>query len=136
MKAKKVAKKLRDRDISDANYAKFSRCTVVHDGQAVCFRYPCGDSYVVSSAKLLSWFREPNCVYEDGKAQDWPADRRYVVPADICIKTARRVVRGHSIRIRMSDDTAYDVAWDTVLMACEPLYEWYGGLPESKKAEC
>ncbi len=130
-----MEKTIRDRNINEKNYSKFSRCAVNDDGRSVRFRYPCGGSYDVDIMQVLSWFDMPNCFYQHGQACDWPSNREYTIPSWLRIKGVRRVACGHALRIRMNDDTAYDVAWDTVLMACEPCYEWYGGLP-TKVYEC
>jgi hypothetical protein len=122
------AKRLWDKDISDANFARFARCLIVRNGTAVCFKYPSQDTYEVDIADILSWFERPHYLCLSKHAENWPADRSYARPAGIRIKGGRRVLRGHAIRLYMTDDTAYDVAWDTVLMACEPRYQWFGGL--------
>jgi len=37
------------------------------------------------------------------------------------------------VRIYLSDGKQHDVPWDTVLMACEPRYEHFGGLTSHSK---
>ncbi len=123
-------KQIRDRDIDDTNYVRFARCSVLEHGLAVRFCYPCGDCYYTTVQDILSWFEKPNCLCVAGRAQAWPDDHVYAPPSDIRIRAVRRVASGHALRVYMEDNTAFDVAWDTVLMALEPRYEWFGGLPE------
>lgn len=42
----------------------------------------------------------------------------------------RRARKNQVVRATFTDGTKGDIAWDTVLMACEPRYEHYGGLTE------
>jgi hypothetical protein len=46
------------------------------------------------------------------------------------ILRVRTISDGHLARLYLSDGRRIDVAWDTILMACEPRYEHYGGLTE------
>lgn len=131
----KKAKQIRDRDISEANYSKFALCEIMRGGLAVCFKYPSGAAYEVDVSDILSWFTTPHYQCTSAGVKNWLDKRSYRPPACLRVRAARRVLGGHALRLRMSDDTAYDVAWDTVLMACEPRYEWYGGLPEKVKAK-
>ena len=61
----------------------------------------------------------------------WDADYE---PFGEAVVKCRRVLSRTAVRIYLSNETAYDVPWDTVLMACEKKYEHFGGLTrESKK---
>ena len=37
------------------------------------------------------------------------------------------------MRVYLDNGEIYDVAWDMILMACEPAYEHFGGLTEDSK---
>jgi hypothetical protein len=39
----------------------------------------------------------------------------------------------HLYRLDLSNGSGYEVAWDVVLMSCEPLYEHYGGFTDTSK---
>ncbi len=45
----------------------------------------------------------------------------------------RRLRDGHVVRVYLDNGEIYDVAWDMILMACEPAYEHFGGLTEDSK---
>lgn len=124
-----------DKYINKSNYAVFSQCNVVRNGSAVRFKYPSSDVYEVDIGPILSWFDKPHYICTEKGIADWPQGRSYKSTSRLYVKAVRRVLCKSALRIYMSDNTAYDVAWDTVLMACEPRYEWFGGLPEEIKAK-
>ena len=106
-----VQAKIRDLDLAALGFSCFRSSSVESQGTHVRFRYPSGAEYRVSLRYLLQWF--PGL----GRAQ--PALR-----AD-----ASRTIASHAIvRVFLSNGNAVDVAFDTVLMACEPSYEHFGGL--------
>lgn len=130
---KKVLQRIQDKDITEANYSKFAKCEIIHGGSAVRFKYPSQDVYEVDIKQILSWFQVPHYVCSVGKVDDWPDGQAYTIPSAVSVRAIRRILSGHALRVYMTDSTAYDVAWDTVLMACEPRYEWFGGLSRGVK---
>jgi len=127
-KVTKGSRRIRDRDVCAGNYAVFSQCETLHNGRLIRFRYPSGDIYDVSLRDILSWYDHPHYLWTSAGVKAWPCGKTRMVTPVLHAKMVRRVLRGHALRVYMSNHTAYDVAWDTVLMACEPRYEWFGGL--------
>lgn len=116
-KQKKQPKRLRDKTLHQHGFKFFSSSSVASDGQVVIFSYPSGSRYIVSLQYILTWFSE----VQRGE------------PPTKAIRS-RRLSDPHLVRLYFSNDKCVDVAWDTVLMACEPRYEHYGGLTEESKA--
>jgi hypothetical protein len=54
-------------------------------------------------------------------------------PSPILALRCRRLDDGSVVRVYLSSGHAVDVVWDTVLMACEPAYEHFGGLTEESR---
>ena len=119
------ANKILDKHVSSENFAKFSRCKSINSGRGVKFCYPSGDTYEVSLPRILSWFARPHYIRTVVGVKDWPADLAFTVNLEVRITSLRRVLRGHALRIYTTGGAIFDVAWDTVLMACEPRYEWF-----------
>ena len=84
-------------------------------GKAVRFIYPCGATYDVPILYLVQWFD--------------------TLPRHISkVRTTRVIFNRKLTRVYFNNGKSMDVAWDTVLMACEPEYEHFGGLTaESQK---
>jgi hypothetical protein len=124
-KAPSQFKVIRDRTARKQGFDRLLRSSVSQDGGTIFFEYPSGARYAVQLAYVLSWYDEP---HHHRKDKRWHAHKR-----------ARHVLRsrtisdGHLARIYLSDGSQYDVAWDVVLMACEPAYEHYGGLTAKGK---
>jgi hypothetical protein len=109
--------KIRDRTLHKQGFGEFSASSVVSGGKAIAFSYPSGMRYIVPLEYILSWFGS------SGRGEE---------PANAT--RSRRLSGGRLVRVYLSDGKYLDVAWDTVLMACEPLYEHYGGLTQESKA--
>jgi hypothetical protein len=122
-----------DSDVSFSNFVGFSAVKVLEGGRCVRFRYPSGFSYDVPLRYLLSWFARPHFALLRGRWRDvsaeWPRNTGKATASG-----ARRTMGGLAVRIYLTNQRALEVAWDTVLMACEPAYEHFGGLtPEGRQ---
>ena len=130
MTPKRKKPRILDKDIANHNYARFTACTICGDGHKIEFSYPVGDSYCVDINEFESWYNSPHLIIDKtGSAIDWPQGKAYRPQRKRCFAHAELALSGFTIRVLLSDQTGYYVAWDTVLMACEPRYQWYGGLP-------
>lgn len=118
---KKNRKLIKDRTMKSQGFSCFAASSVKEDGLVVEFLYPSGDRYRVSIDYLLQW-----CIASPHQGTvNAVADERAI--------RSRKISEGHMVRVFMSDGRAFDVAWDVVLMACEPRYEHYGGLTQESK---
>ncbi len=125
--------RIRDRDCNGSNFVTFRRCSVVDNGQTLVFRYPSGDQYRVPLGYLLRWFHEPHYRRTTRGLVDWSGkkwDRKAVAAAKRC----RRIIQGFVCLVEFDTGDAVEVAWDTVLMCCEPRYEHFGGLTDESRA--
>jgi hypothetical protein len=113
----KVTSRIRDRTIATQGFDRFISSSTKPDGNVVVFRYPAGVCYEVPVGYILEWFDE------SGGGQ--PSD------GIVYALRSRLISNGQLARVYLSDGRHCDVAWDTVLMACEPLYEHYGGLSKA-----
>ncbi len=107
---------IRDRTLGRQGFSQFTRSAVGTEGQSLYFEYPSGARYRVPLAYLLTWFEEP---HEPRKKEN---------SADLRVATTRRFSDSQFVLVRLTDGRGYYVAADTVLMACEPRYEHFGGL--------
>jgi len=130
---KNMIKQILDDNITDLNFGKFAQCEVIRDGFAICFKYPSQNMYEVEIEKILSWFDSPHYICESGRIKNWSNNNSCITPSKLQVKSIRRVLGGHVLRVYMKDNTVYDVVWDTVLMACEPRYQWFGGLLKEER---
>ncbi len=95
-------------------FTDFSRSCVLDSGRKVLVCYRSEASYVISCEYLMKWF-ETEQVREDRPG------------ARLQIRKSRVISRGQQIRVWFHDGSIRDINWDSVLMACEPKYEHYGG---------
>lgn len=110
-------KMIRDCTMEAQGFSRFASSSIEQGGGAIGFSYPSGDSYQVPVAYLLQWYAQGAAMMVNARAV-----------------RSRKISDGHMVRVFMSDGSKFDVAWDVVLMACEPRYEYYGGLTEESKA--
>ena len=109
--------RLKDKNLHSEGFGELSRTSVAPDRRSVLFEFPSGISYRVPVEYLYCWFNEG----------------RPDVPSDLRAVRSRRLIEPKLVRVYFSDGQAHDAAWDTVLMACEPRYEHFGGLTEPSK---
>jgi hypothetical protein len=129
-----VAKKILFKNISVDNYLEFRRCSISEDGEKLTCQYANGATYDVPMEYYLQWHDEPHYVVKDGRSEDWPEGKEFKKRRKkVKFVRCRRVMGGRCIRVYLSDNTACDVPWDTVLMTCEKNYEEFGGLTERSK---
>jgi hypothetical protein len=103
-----------DRKVHLQGYSRFQRSGVLRGGAGIRFVYPSGAIYDVPRAYLATWFN--------------------TLPRRTPRIQASRVLAGGMVtRVYFSGRHSVDVAWDTVLMACEPAYEHFGGLTEESR---
>jgi hypothetical protein len=112
---------IKDRTMESQGFARFTSSTIEEGGRTIIFSYPSGNRYRVPLSYLLQWYAEPRLKVTAMAASDARVIR------------SRKISDGHMVRIYLSDGRQLDVAWDVVLMACEPLYEHYGGLTQESK---
>jgi len=115
---KVLRRSLTDRGLVKEGFHRFAGSAKLDNGRSVFFTYPSGAKYKVPLEFVLQWF-EP---IARGNSEFTP-----------CILKTRRMPDPHFVRLYLSDGSTKDVSWDTVLMACEPLYEHYGGLTEQSR---
>jgi hypothetical protein len=122
VRSKMHQEEIRDKTSEKQGYSRFCRSSVASDGRDVVFQYPSGVRYRVPLDYLLLWYDQPHRVRARSSRQ-----------GEVLVVSSRRVSGDHLVRIYLSDGREYDVAWDVVLMSCEPLYEHYGGFTERSK---
>lgn len=113
--------RLLDRTLARQGFGNFARSSKVNGGRSVRFEYPSGARYDVPVEFLLDWFP---------REEAEKAAQSRVLPT---VERVRTGPEGDLVRVHLSDGKVLEVAWDTVLMACEPLYEHYGGLTEESR---
>ena len=128
-----ATKKILDKNIDSSNYASFKNCLITHNGRQLVFVFACGASYDVPLEYILKWFSKPHYMVLNGKIKSWDDTKNTPVSQKAKVLKCRKVLHRTAIRIYLSNNTAYDVFWDTVLMACEKTYQHFGGLTKESK---
>jgi len=120
-----------NKNIGFNNYATFKRCRILDNGQAFRFVFACNEVYDVPLEYILTWFSGPTYIIKPGKAK---GNKKQNIEEGFKKKNRmihyRRTLSNGAIRIYFSNGNVYVVAWDTVLMASEIEYEWFGGWTE------
>ncbi len=126
--ANKTYTKLLDNNINSSNYTIFRNCYLDMYGKIIIFEYPNRIKYVVPIDFLLTWFEEPHFIKINNKWREYKTKYKICKKKDISIMKCKFALDKHAIKIILNNNVAYTVPWDTVLMACEPNYEHFGGL--------
>lgn len=109
-----------DKRAGKYGWTTFSRSSVGREGRSVEVEYSNGVRYLIPTAYIIRWGIQ-------GEASKPPRKTARVL-------RVRRARKNQVVRVTFTDGTKGDIAWDTVLMACEPRYEHYGGLTRESKA--
>lgn len=127
-------KKILDKNITLDDYATFKKCRISDDAKRITFILAAGATYDVPMEHFLQWHKHPHYLFKDGRSVQWHKGREYEKHKEpVKFVKWRRVLLRSAVRVYLSDNTAYDVSWDTVLMACEKNYEWFGGLTDESQ---
>lgn len=126
--------KLLDKDVKISNYASFEKCDISSDGKTVNFIMTCGSSYFVPLGYFLKWFSCPHYLLSEGRLIEWGESEHKPDEDDILFATCERILSNTALRVSLSNGAVYDVSWDTVLMACEERYEYFGGLTNESRS--
>lgn len=119
-----------DKNINFNNYATFKRSKILDNGTALKFIMACDVSYKVTLDCLLEWFDSPHYYWllERKKLVKFNRETHKLNKQKSKIIKIRRILKKTALRVYLNNCSIYDVAWDTVLMACESQYEHYGGI--------
>jgi hypothetical protein len=113
-----------DRTMARQGFGGFSRSAKSADGREVFLHYPSGAIYRLPLEYALTC-----CAIYEGEEPRPISYRR----TRLRVLRTRTFSDGHSVRLYLTDGSECDIAWDTVLMACEPRYEHYGGLTQESR---
>ncbi len=119
---------IEDEDIVERGYTRFNYAAAIENGTSVQFGYDSGAQYIVPLKVILGW-------YEDSKGEETriaPRDSAAPAPTSIVECSVVDEFDRNLVRILLDNEDTYDIAWDVVLMACEPSYEHFGGFTEKK----
>lgn len=125
--------KILDKTIDSTNYAGFKKCLILNNGNKVRFVFACGVSYDVPFEYVLQWVANPHYILKNGRMIEWDKTKSDFDKESVKALKCRRVLDKLAIRFYLDNNTAFDISWDTVLMACEPNYEHFGGLTVESK---
>ena len=123
---KKCIQQISDAVAGETGLSRFQSVTSHGDRRIVRFQMRSGDTFDVPVPVILTWF--------DGYEDEQPgAILREVSVDDLEMIDAACWVEGRIARVSLNDGRILDVPWDTLLMACEPRFEHYGGLTAASK---
>lgn len=123
---------LRDKDLRPDYYLRFDPCELGESGHAVLFRFAGGAHYYVPLEYVVQWFRHPHYRRTAKGLRTW-RDMSWQPSATMRASRCRRVLGRQAVRLELVSGEVFDILWETVLMACEPRYEHFGGLiPRNK----
>jgi hypothetical protein len=121
VKRRRVAEVLNDLRAHEEGYDRFSRSAVLDDGKAVKVVMRSGAQYILPTGLLMDIFegyrRAPQAV---------SSPRRVV--------RTRRLKDERAVLVTLDNGERLTLPWDTVLMACEPRFEHFGGLTDKSRA--
>jgi hypothetical protein len=132
-----------DQDISRRNYHSFKGCEIGASGKEITFVYACGVQYTVPIDYLAKWFYGPHRIMRNGRWQRVLENKLHIKRSKrLRFSNWRRLTRSlegwkgivyDRVRLYFNDGTSNDLAYDTLLMTCEPRYELFGGLCDESK---
>jgi hypothetical protein len=131
---KEYIMKITNKIINSKYLGTFRQCKVIASGKAIRFIMAGGASYDVPLDYFLTWNTEPHYVHQHNKWVRWDSTKQKSQSGKaIVVSKCRLILLKTAVRVYLSNNTAYDVPWDTVLMACERGYEHFGGLTKESK---
>lgn len=119
---------IRDREIGSSGFGEFAAVRSEAQGKFVRFSYPSGAEYRVPTSYLLQWFDQPHYASRKGRYVEAGGKSPWRGKSRLFVTRTRLRDDRHVALVYLSRRFAVEVAWDTVLMACEPRYEHFGGL--------
>lgn len=126
--------KIRDKDINFKNYASYKSAIVFKSGKAIRFIMAGGKTYDVPVSYIVTWSKEPHRRYVKGKWREISQSEKINInKKGLLALRCRRILLNTVVRVYFNNCSAYDVPWDTLLMACEKAYEHFGGLTSISK---
>ncbi len=130
-----MKKILLDKNITDRSYGAFEKCNIIDSGIIIKFNMAGGASYCVPIDYFLNWYTEPHYIYENDAWIEWNSSRHKLLNRNnITFVKHKRILSRHAVMVYISNKASYVVAWDTVLMSCEKMYEHFGGLTNMSKS--
>jgi hypothetical protein len=118
-KKRQAAAVLNDAQAHKLGFDRFEGSSVARDGQSVTFTMRSGAKYEMPVQYLVEAFgHDP-----DGHGFGSGTSRE---PARVA--RSRRLKDSRAVRVVLDNGDGYTVPWDTVLMACEPQFQYFGGL--------
>lgn len=109
-----------DKRVARDGWTAFSRSGVGSGGRSVEVEYANGVRYIIPAQYIVRWGIRTEGFKVPGKSAR--------------VVRVRRARKNQVVRVTFSDGSKGDMVWDTVLMACEPRYEHFGGLTKESKA--
>lgn len=129
---KGISPKILDKDVQRSNYGTFQKCIIDYSGKTIKFVYANKENYTVSIDFFLKWNKYPHTVFSKNRWKSWSPSVKFSKKKGL-FKKWRRILSNSAIQVYLSNGVAYTIPWDTVLMACEPRYEHYGGFTEESQ---
>lgn len=124
VKRRQAAVALTDARAHELGFDRFESSTVARDGQSVTFTMCSGAKYEMPLDYLLEAFGRYRKERNSGAEESQEAAR---------VVRSRRLKDSRAVRVVLDNGSGYTVPWDTVLMACEPQFQFFGGLTLSSR---
>lgn len=106
-----------DRDVNRLGLLRFRAASISLDKRTIEVCYEGPYCYKIPIEYILSWYTKGP--HEMAEALDRCSVEVMEDPEEV--------------ELRLEDGSIYRIAWDVVLMACEPTYEHFGGFTEYSK---
>lgn len=118
-KRPQAAAALTDARAHKLGFDRFESSSVARNGQSVTFAMRSGAKYEMPLQYLVETFgRDPE---DQGSISGASQEASRIV-------RSRRLKDSQAVRVVLNNGAVYTVPWDTVLMACEPRFKYFGGL--------
>lgn len=111
---------IRDRVVNKLGFTRFLSAAVTDDDKSLRVKYVAGAEYEIPMEYVRTWY---------SKGPHEKLDQRGKSAAKIEDDDDQMIVE-----LTLKDGSHYLIAWDVVLMACEPRYEHFGGFTDQSKA--
>lgn len=125
--------KILDKNINFSNYANFRNCRIKNKGKIITFVMACGVQYDVAIDYFLQWNKHPHYLLTKGKLIEGDKSSQHIEEKPPIFSKYWMTLSNTAVMVCLSNDSVYEVPWDTVLMACEERYEHFGGLTDESK---
>lgn len=119
-----MSEKILDSNVVDEGWTVFKNASIEDEGTSMVFEFASGAVYRVPLKVLLGWYDGFRGTHNSDSDVKPDLDQQ---PTAIVECMLDQETQFNAVRMALDNGEIYIIAWDVVLMSCEPRYQYFGG---------